>query len=163
LDSCSFWALRQWVRGRAAAQDQADEQAIRELAATWEQAWNQRDADLLGSILAENVDWVSVAGPDGRGWGETRGRRGFIAAHTQLLDTLFAESHWTNTAMDIRFLRPDVAVTHVVWETTGDNVRHVKHGSPRRGIFTWTLTRESAGWRVAASQNTEVMPPLPGQ
>ena len=145
------------------AQDQSDEQAIRALASRWEDAWNKRDATLLGSVLAEDVDWVSVQGPDGRGWGSSRGRRGFIAAHAQMFTTLFADSHWTNREMDIRFIRPDIAVAHVVWETTGDNVRHLKHGSPRRGIFTWTLAKGAEGWQVAASQNTETMPPLPGQ
>lgn len=149
--------------GNASAEELTDEQAIGALASRWEEGWNKRDAEMLGSIMAENVDFVSVRGPDSRGWDASRGRQDFINGHTKVFTTLFDESHWTTTGVDIRFLRSDVAVAHVLWETTGDKVRHLKHGSVRRGIFTWTLVEGMDGWQVAASQNTEAMPPLPGQ
>jgi uncharacterized protein (TIGR02246 family) len=152
------------VASPPAQQDrQADEAAIRQLAATWETSWNQRNADGLASIMDSNVVFVSVLGPDTPGFGRG-GRDAFRAAHAGMLATAFADSRWTNESVTVvRWVRPDVAVAHVVWRTTGDRVRHVKHGEPRRGLFTWVVERNAGKWVVVASQNTEAMPPLPGQ
>jgi uncharacterized protein (TIGR02246 family) len=141
----------------------AEEAAIRELAMVWQRAWNGRDADGLASIMDPALVFVSVQGPDTPGFGRS-GRDDFRRAHAAILPTMFANSVWTNEEVKVvRWLSPDIAVAHVVWRTTGDRVRHVKYGEPRRGIFTWVLERQAGQWRVVASQNTEAMPPLPGQ
>jgi hypothetical protein len=51
----------------------------------------------------------------------------------------------------------------VLWSTTGDKVRQIKHGAPRKGIFTRIVGKRNGQWRIIASQNTEAMPVLPGQ
>lgn len=142
---------------------EADEVAIRALAQTWQDAWNRRDAVGLASIMDPDLVFVSVLGPDTPGFG--RGGRGaFQAGHAAILKTMFADSIWTNEEVKVvRWLRPDIAVVHVVWRTTGDRVRHIKHGEPRRGMFTWVVEKQDSQWRVVASQNSEALPPLPGQ
>ncbi len=154
------------IQGNAFAQptgNEADVAAIKNLAAVWQEAWNRRDAAKLASIMDERVTFVSVLGPDTPSYG--RGNKAsFQASHDQLLKTMFANSVWNTKQVNIvRFVRPDIAIAQVVWETTGDKVRHVKHDSPRRGAFLWVLEKQADGWRVIASQNTEAMPPLPGQ
>lgn len=142
----------------------ADVAAIQALGQSWQTAWNARDAAQLGAIMASDSVFVSVLGPDTPGFG--RGGRGpFQAAHAGLLKSpMFADSVWTTRQVDVvKFLTPDVAVAQVVWETTGDKVRHVKHGAPRRGIFLWVVQKTDGRWLVVASQNTEAVPPLPGQ
>jgi uncharacterized protein (TIGR02246 family) len=151
------------VRPPIARDHQQDEAAIRQLAATWQDAWNRRNADDLASIMDPNVVFVSVLGPETPTFGRG-GRDAFRAAHASMLPTMFANSRWTNESVTVvRWLRPDVAVAHVVWRTTGDRVRHVKHGAPRYGMFTWVVEKQAGKWIVVASQNTEAMPPLPGQ
>lgn len=148
-----------------AATDRAgDEAAIKSLGAAWQTAWNRRDAEGLGAILAPDASFVSVLGPDTPGLGRG-GRAAFQAAHAAILKSpMFASSQWTTTRVDVlRFLGPDAAVAQVQWETTGDRVRHIKSGEPRRGIFLWVLQKQDGVWRVVASQNTEAVPPLPGQ
>lgn len=142
---------------------QADEAAIRALAQTWQEAWNKRDAEGLASIMDPKLVFVSVQGPDTPGFGRG-GREAFKAGHAAILKTMFADSVWTNEDVKVvRWLRPDIAVVHVVWRSTGDRVRHIKFGAPRRGMFTWVLEKQAGAWRVVASQNTESLPPLPGQ
>lgn len=142
----------------------ADEAAIKRLGAIWEDSWNRRDAAGLASVMDPRVVFVSVLGPDtpeqGRG-----GREAFQKAHAAMLASpMFANSRWTNRDVAIvRWLTPDVAVAHVLWETSGDRVRHLAPGTPRRGLFTWVVQRQAGQWRVTASQNTEAMPPLRGQ
>lgn len=106
---------------------------------------------------------MSVQGPDTPGFGRG-GRAAAQAGHAPLFRFAFADSVWKTTRTDVvRFLGPDVAVAHVVWETTGDRVPHVRYGAPRRGMFTWVLQKKDGRWWVVASQNTEAMPALPGQ
>ncbi len=144
----------------ATAADRADDEAaVRELGTKWQDAWNRRDAEALTALLAEDVDFVTVLGP--RGW--MRGHAQFKEAHARMFTTLFTESRWTTRETHVKFIRPDLAIQRVLWSTTGDRVRHVKHGEPRSGIFTWVVEKRNGTWLIIASQNTESMPILPGQ
>jgi hypothetical protein len=56
-----------------------------------------------------------------------------------------------------------IVQTRVLGSTTGHKVRHMKHGAPREGIFRRVVEKRGGTWLIVASQNTEVMPVLPGQ
>jgi uncharacterized protein (TIGR02246 family) len=141
------------------AQTAADEAALRELAARWEQAWNARDATALSALFADDAIFISVRGPEGMG----REREGFRASHAEMFVSAFRESRWSNGPVGIRFLSPDVAVMTVEWSTTGDRVRHLPPGTPRRGVFGWTAKRSNGRWEIAQAQNTEAAPIPSGQ
>lgn len=92
----------------------ADEAAIQNLAKIWEHSWNRRDAAGLASIMDTNVVFVSVLGPDTPGQGRG-GRAAFEAGHAAILKGPFANSIWTTESVSVvRWLRPDIAVAHVV-------------------------------------------------
>jgi len=141
------------------ADQPSDEAAIQQLASRWQDAWNSKDANALTDLLAEDVDFVTVLGP--KGW--LKGRAQFREAHARMFTTLFTDSTWASNETHVKFIQPDLAIARVLWSTTGDKVRHVKHGTPRTGIFTWVIQRRDRQWLVIASQNTESMPILPGQ
>jgi uncharacterized protein (TIGR02246 family) len=136
-----------------------DRAAIEALGKRWQETWNRHDMDALSMLLAEDVDFVTVGGPKGRLTGRTQLREDHAAKHK----TRFKDSVWTTKEMHIRFLRPDLAIARVLWSTTGDRVPHIKHGERREGIFMWVIEKRGGEWLVVASQNTESMPPLPGQ
>jgi len=146
----------------AAAQDMGnvgDGQAIEALGRNWQDMWNRHDMEALSLLLAEDVDFITVLGP--KGW--LKGRQRWLAAHAQMHKTYFADSVWVTKETDVKFLRSDLAVARVLWSTTGDKVRHIKHGDPREGIFTWIVEKRGDRWMIVAAQNTESMPILPGQ
>lgn len=136
-----------------------DRAAIEALGKRWQEAWNRHDMDALSMLLAEDVDFVTVGGPKGWLKGRTQLRDDHAAKHK----TRFKDSVWTTKETHIRFLRPDLAVARVLWSTTGDRVPHIKHGTRREGIFMWVVEKRGGQWMIIASQNTESMPPLPGQ
>jgi uncharacterized protein (TIGR02246 family) len=136
-----------------------DEAAIKQLGKNWQDGWNKRDAAALAALLAEDVDFITVRGPNG--W--LKGRDHFREDHAGKLKTQFADSEWTTKDVHVKFVRPDLALARVLWATKGDKVRHVKHGAPREGVFTWVVENKHGRWQVIASQNSETMPPLPGQ
>lgn len=139
--------------------DPADLKAIESLGTAWQDAWNRHDIDALTALLAEDVNFITVLGP--KGW--LKGQPEFKEAHAFMHKNLFTESVWKTKETHVKFIRPDVAIAHVLWSTTGDKVRHVKHGEPRTGIFTWIVEKRNGKWVIVASQNTESMPVLAGQ
>jgi uncharacterized protein (TIGR02246 family) len=136
-----------------------DRAAIEALGKRWQETWNGHDMDGLSMLLAEDVDFVTVGGP--KGW--LKGRRQLRDDHAAKHKTRFKDSVWTTKEMHIKFLRPDLAVARVLWSTSGDRVPHIKYGERREGIFMWVVEKQAGRWLVIASQNTENMPPLPGQ
>ena len=136
-----------------------DEAKVKQLAARWEDAWNGHDADALAALLDEDADFITVRGPDG--W--IKGRKPFQEDHAEKHKSRFSESVWKTSEVHVKFLRPDIALARVLWETKGDKVPHRKHGELRKGIFTWVVEKRDGNWLIIASQNSESMPALPAQ
>lgn len=135
----------------------ADRKAIEAIGASWQDAWNRHDMDALASLVAKDVDFVNVVGV--RGW--EKGREDFKRRHTAVHKTMFKNSVWTTKEVDVKFIRPDIAIAHVIWETKGDVVPDKKPRTPRGGIFTWVLEKKNGGWLIIASGNTENKAPIP--
>jgi uncharacterized protein (TIGR02246 family) len=131
----------------ALAQVAADESGIRQLATRWEQAWNQHDMKQLASLMTEDADFVNVGA---RHW---KGRAEIEAEHTQRLNQ-FRESTWSTKAVTVHLLKPDVALVHVDWALQGDKDPDGTPRSPRSGVFTWIVVKQSSGWLIRAAQNT---------
>lgn len=144
-------ALLAMQASQALAQSAADDVAIRELAMRWEHAWNQHDMKRLVSVMTEDADFVNVGA---RHW---RGKREIEAEHASRLDQ-FRESTWSTKAVTIRLLEPDVALVHVDWALSGDKDPDGTPRSPRGGVFTWVVVRQSKGWLIRAAQNTNLGP-----
>ena len=136
----------------AAAQSQSDEQAIQRLASQFERAWNTHDMTLLGDMVTDDVDFVNVIGLH---W---KGRQQVVDSHAAVHRDRFKNSVWANERVTVQFVRPDVALTHVEWNTRGDlqgKAGNLQPGPPRRGIFLWVVVNQAGSWRIRAVQNTE--------
>lgn len=129
----------------------ASRKAIEDLAANFKDAWNRHDMDWLASLVAEDVDYVTVVGASD--W--EKGRKEFKQRHAEVHQTMFKESVLTIKEVHVKFLRPDIALAHVLWETQGDIIPDRKPGMPRAGIFTWVVEMRGGKWLIIASQNTE--------
>src|SRR5690349_16311521 len=136
----------------AAAQSGADEHAIQRLASQFERAWNTHDMTLLGSMVTDDVDFVNVIGLQ---W---KGRQQVVDAHAALHRDRFKNSVWANERVTVQFVRADVALARVEWNTRGDlqgDANNLQPGPPRRGIFLWVVLNQAGSWRIRAVQNTE--------
>jgi uncharacterized protein (TIGR02246 family) len=130
---------------------QADEEnAIGEIQARWDDAWNRHDIKALSSLVAEDVRFVNVAGVVLTGRGE------FEALQTRTHAMQFKESVRTVTGTDIKFLTPDIAVAHVRWGMRGDKDPDGTPRQPRRGVMMQVLMKRDGKWAVVAAQNTDV-------
>ena len=136
----------------AAAQSRSDEQAIERLAAQFERAWNAHDMTLLGDMVTDDVDFVNVVGFH---W---KGRTQVVDEHAAIHRDRFKNSVWANERVTVQFVRPDVALARVEWNTRGDltgPAGALKPGPPRRGLFLWVVVNDGGTWRIRAVQNTE--------
>lgn len=133
----------------ASGQSAADEQAIRDVATRFEVAWNTHDMNVLGSITTEDVDFVNVAGLH---W---KGRDQVVKEHAERHKVRFKNSVVTFKAVRVQFLRPDMALVHIDWETRGDLDFDLKPWPPRKGVFSWLMVKSGGDWKIRAVQNTD--------
>ena len=136
-----------------------DRRAIEALASSFQDSWNRHDIDALASLMAEDVDYVTVVGA--KDW--EKGRREFKDRHADAHKTMFKESVLTVKETHVRFIRPDLVIAHVLWATSGDVIPNRKPGDARTGIFTWVVEKRVGRWLIIASQNTDDKQPLTEQ
>ena len=146
----SFMLLAAGTPG--AAQSRSDEQAIQHLASQFERAWNTHDMTMLGEMVTDDVDFVNVVGFQ---W---KGRQQVVDEHVAIHRDRFKNSVWANERVTVQFVRPDVALARVEWNTRADlqgKAGNLQPGPPRRGIFLWVVVNDAGSWRIRAVQNTE--------
>jgi uncharacterized protein (TIGR02246 family) len=137
----------------ARAQSKADEAAVRNIPQAFAAAWARHDGQQLAKIMAEDVDFVDVAGD----W--LRGRSDFALYHSRLLSVRFRDSALTPLETSVRFLRPDLAVLHWSWRVEGDRNFDGTPRKPRYGLFTMIVAKTGEEWLVTVAQNTNRIPP----
>jgi uncharacterized protein (TIGR02246 family) len=137
-----------------AADQSADEAAIRALEARQPEAWNQHDAKAYANLFTEDGDCVNIVG-----WW-WKGRAEIEKKLTDAYVYVFKESTLAITGVDIRFLTPEIAVAHVRWTMTGARTP-VGIPVPQQGIQTHVLEKKGDQWLIAAFQNTLSVPEMP--
>ena len=73
---------------------------------------------------------------------------------TEALRTPLANVLTRNEMVDIRFIRPDVAVVSGIKHISGEGGGPAAPGS--RAAFSFVLAREDGAWRIAVAHNTLV-------
>jgi uncharacterized protein (TIGR02246 family) len=126
-----------------------DEQAIRDLAAQWQQDWTRDDTKALAGLLSVDADYVTVDG----NWLRDRAEFEDWRAHIQ--PQVFKQGTWTNSALTFRFLQPDIVILHLSWTISAGHPQIVAPAESRSGISTWMLVKLASGWKIRAAQDTE--------
>src|SRR6266568_3349135 len=140
----------------ANAQSKADEEAVRKLPQAFCEAWAKHDGHELARIMAEDVDFVTVATT------YLHGRADFEKFHTRLLSGRFKEANLTSLQTTARFLRPDIAVVHWSWKIESDrNMDGTVRQQPRFGMMTMVAERRNGTWQVVVAQNTNAVLGVP--
>lgn len=140
-----------------------DAAAVRKTVNGFAEAWNRHDMRAFGSLFAPDADFVNVAGAPMKGREDIQSHHayshGAIPADTPGFGPeskkhygIFKNSTMRFDQVEVRFLRPDVALAHVSWQLSGD----ARSAVPRRGVFLFVLTRENGTWLFASAQNTEI-------
>jgi uncharacterized protein (TIGR02246 family) len=134
----------------AAANDSAEEAAVRALYQQLMDGWNQGSGDAFAAVFTEDGDLIGFDGT------HFKGRQEIAPFHQRLFDKWLKGSRLVGEVKDVRFLSPDVALMHAVGGTV---MRGKSEPSPERdSIQTLLATRQDGEWRLAAFQNTRLHP-----
>jgi uncharacterized protein (TIGR02246 family) len=138
------------TRQEAAANDSADEAAVRALYQQLMDGWNQGSGDAFAAVFTEDGDLIGFDGT------HFKGRQEIAPFHQRLFDKWLKGSRLVGQVKDVRFLSPDVALMHAVGGTV---LRGKSEPVPERdSIQTLVATRQDGEWRLAAFQNTRLHP-----
>ena len=138
------------TREEAAANDSADEAAVRALYQQLMDGWNQGNGDAFAAVFTEDGDLIGFDGT------HFKGRQEIAPFHQRLFDKWLKGSRLVGEVKDVRFLSPDVALMHAVGGTV---MRGKSEPVPERdSIQTLVATRQDGEWRLAAFQNTRLHP-----
>jgi uncharacterized protein (TIGR02246 family) len=152
-----FYGLLLFLFAVAAnAQSKSDEEAVHQLPQAFADAWAKHDGHELAKIMADDVDFVTVATT------YLHGRADFEKFHTRLLSGRFKETALTPLQTTVRFLRPDMGVVHWSWKIDGDkNMDGTARQQPRYGMMTMVAERRNGTWLVVVAQNTNAVLGVP--
>jgi uncharacterized protein (TIGR02246 family) len=139
----------------ANAQTKADEEALRRLPQAFSDAWAKHDGHELAKIMADDVDFVTVATT------YLHGRADFEKFHTRLLGGRFKGASLTPLQTTARFLRPDMAVVHWSWRIDGDKNVDGTARPPRFGMMVMVAEKRNGTWLVVVAQNTNAVLGIP--
>jgi uncharacterized protein (TIGR02246 family) len=134
-----------------------DEQPVRGVVDALLAAWNGHDM----AACADDADSVNVFGTCRKGGG------GIEAAHRASQAAIFEASRLSasraqpglQSGVRVRFLAADVATAHPSWNPSGLLPPDGAAPPGRTGIPFRVLARKLDGWRIAASQNTDMVQP----
>jgi uncharacterized protein (TIGR02246 family) len=137
------------ARLSSSPKDRVRRRAVEALLEGWANRWNRHDADGLAALVAQDVDFVTVAGR----W--LQGRSDFREWHSSIHRAHLRDSLWTNRGHRLRLLRDDLLLVHLEW--TIANERVVGQGQRERsGIFTWLVAPGDEAWCILAAHNTNL-------
>lgn len=128
----------------------ADKALIRANVEQMAKGWNTKSSAEFAKPFAENADYVVNNGMHIKNFPAN------VSGLQHLFETIEKNTVVTYTVEQISFLRPEVAVVHVVGEMK-DRVDTTQSG---KGRITLVMTKEKGKWMIATFQNTGIRPPI---
>ena len=133
-----------------AADTSKDEAAIRANVGQMVKGWNMKSGAEFAKPFAEDSDYVVINGM------RIKGRAANAEGHQQIFDTFYKNSTLAYTVENIRFVRPDVAVVHVLAMLKLPQGNSTQTFNAR---ITMVMVRNEGKWEITALQNTEIQQP----
>jgi uncharacterized protein (TIGR02246 family) len=113
----------------------------------------QSDAAGFAQLLTEDVALVNFGGR------RVLGRENVHEAMRQALETPFAHVYTRNEVVDVRFVRPDVALVSCIKHISDERAPSARDSDEplaTRGSTTFVLVAEQGDWRIALAQTTPI-------
>lgn len=126
------------------------ERAVRDVIGRLVDAWNRHDAAAFADTFALDADFTNVFGM------RARGRAAIADFHAPIFETMFKQSRLSATAVEVRFLRPDIAAVDVHWEMSGARDPKGREWPLRRGLMNLIVTSEQGCWLIAIMHNMDL-------
>ncbi len=128
-----------------------DEQAIRQIEARFNDAWNRHDPAGMAEALADDGQFVTVNGV----WMKTRAEFLGLMQRLHGASGPFRSSKRETLEAHVRFLAPDVAMVHSRFRVSGD-ITEDGAAVAREGVGIRVVQRKDGRWWTVAVQNTDI-------
>lgn len=130
-----------------------DETAIRAAISSIEAGWNAGSGERFAAPFAKDADYIVVNGM------HLKGRKEIAEGHTGIFNSIYKGSVNQGTIKSVRFVRPDVAISHTEWFLkyklpNGEN-------TTARAMNSCTWVKSADKWEIVSFQNTPIQPPHP--
>ena len=117
-----------------------DEQAIRELVAARETAWNAGDTVAYAQLLTDDADIISATGRP------ARGRDALLKLFAEQHANVYAGVRTHTNVTHVRTLSPGLVLADVEYRLEGGKVDAI-----RKGVMAFVVRKDPSGrWRIAA-------------
>ena len=134
------------------AQDVGDDEAVRAVIAASIDAFNKHDAREWAELCTPDARLVTVRGEVMNGVAEIQnGLRNVFESRGR-------GATLTTRDVQVRFVRPDVALAYVTNEMTGVTDSAGQTQPPHQELSLRVLVEEHGTWRIAAFHNTRLQP-----
>ena len=132
-----------------------DEVAIKNVIVTMTEGFNKHDAEASTRMYQPDADFVSVRGEMGLG------REAAEKTLRRIFETRAKTAALKTEEVQIRFIRPDVALAHVTNELSGLVAADGQNLPSHRELSLRVFVKDDGVWRLASFQNT-MLNPFPG-
>jgi len=132
-----------------------DEVAIKNVIVQMTEGFNRHDAEASTRMYQPDADFVSVRGEMGLG------REAAEKTLRRIFETRAKTAALKTEEVQIRFIRPDVALAHVTNELSGLVAADGQNLPSHRELSLRVFVKDDGVWRLASFQNT-MLNPFPG-
>ena len=132
-----------------------DEAAIKTVIVQMTEGFNKHDAEASTRMYQPDADFVSVRGEMGLG------REAAEKTLRRIFETRAKAAALKTEEVQIRFIRPDVALAHVTNELSGLVAADGQNLPSHRELSLRVFVKDDGVWRLASFQNT-MLNPFPG-
>jgi uncharacterized protein (TIGR02246 family) len=126
----------------------AEEAAVREATEQWMAAFNKHDAQAMGALLDENLEWWD---------GTVKGRAAIVERQEEFIKQSPDRHIELTEEVGIVFLTPDVAIHKHYDEITGRLDADGKPLPPRKDLRAFVYVKKNGKWLRAAGFRRVVM------
>jgi uncharacterized protein (TIGR02246 family) len=124
-----------------------DESVVRDVLAVYTVSWNRHDTAALGRLLAENCDYVDMAGVH---W---KGVQQIVQRHAELFQNRSKTAVRRLTGAEVNFSTPDVVLVHATWDVTGGSRPTRKVVPVLKEITLTKMIKTNGKWLITEFQD----------
>ena len=130
-----------------------DRTEIERLATGFTDSWNSHDMAQFASLFADDADFVNVVG---MWW---KNRQEIEKAHAYSHSTFFKNSRLSGQIAGLKFLRPDLATVHVLWNWSARSSPTAASASRARVSFSLLAANRTARGISVPRKTPTLSPP----
>lgn len=127
----------------------ADASAVKQVVASYDDAFNQHDAHAVGALFSDEGDFTNMRGSS------KHGRKDIEQNYGNLFAGALKTSHRTDTVKNVRFLTPEIAQIDADWEMTGTKAADGSENPPRKGYLDWVVGKVNGQWLIIVFHESE--------